>query len=163
MDKNINLRYNTIQELIEDVEKLGDWKDPAQKDAYFLILAKLTVIQNGYRFEDELGTVNGYYPPYVTKAICKICSQKFPADDVPFDEDGRLKPGFPDYSNYLVLPTTGLGLSILAERTNIYKITEEKFNVSLHGVPATKEQVLSFMESCKNYLEMENENQNQPK
>lgn len=144
-----NNRYSTIEELIAEVEALGDWKDESQRDAYFKILAKITVLYNGYTLRGR----EKYYPSEVIEAVCHVCSQKFPKKSVPFDEKGDLKPGFPEYSNYLVLATEPSLVSIMGERTNIDGIAHKEFGIDVYDTPATKAQVDSLVNSSKAYLE----------
>ena len=41
--------YTNINELIQDVESLGSWKDESNLNEYFKILTKLAVIYNHQR------------------------------------------------------------------------------------------------------------------
>ena len=146
MEKTNN--YSNISELIEEVEQLGDWKDESQRDAYFHILAKLATIYNGYK----IGRTKDYYPSSVIDAMTNICAQKFPSKKEPFDENGNLKPGYPNYSNYLVLATTPMGISVLAERTRMDEIARENFGIDVYNGTATKEEVDALVKSCEEYL-----------
>ena len=157
-EKITNIRYNTIEELIAEVEALGDWKDPSQKEAYFIILAKLAVLYEGYKIDGE----RNFYPSEVMKAVCMVCSQKFPSQDIAYDENGKLKPGCPGYTNYLCLAAEPLLVSLMCERTDIPGRAKEYFGIRIYDVPATQEQVDSLVESCRRYLEKVKESQPQP-
>ena len=93
--------------------------------------------------------------------MTKVCAQKFPSNKQPFDEHGDLKPGFPNYSNYLTLATTAQGISILGERTSIDRIADEQFGIDVNDKTATKEDVYSLISSCEEYLAKLNQSQPQ--
>lgn len=162
MKKIKNARYSTIEELIEEVNALGDWKDPSQENAYFRILSKLVVLYDGYEFDSYLGKTRGHYPKEVLEAASKVCSSKFPSKDIPFDKNGDLKPGCPAYTYYLILANKVIDINMLGERTDIRRIAREKFAIVPERVPATQEMVESLIESSKAYMEKLNANQSQP-
>ena len=148
--------YSNISELIAEVEQLGDWKDPSQQSAYFKILAKLTTIYNGYK----IGNTQDYYPSSVLRALTHVCAQKFPSKESAFD-GSNLKPGCPDYSNYLVLATYPMGVSVLSERTRMDEIAKEQFDIDVYNGTSTQEEVTSLISSCEEYLAKVNQSQPQ--
>ena len=149
-----NNRYRNINELLNEIASLGDWRDVSEKSNFFKILSKITVIYHGYELEDESGKKHREkYPDEVMQAIVKACKDKFPTKEEVFDEDGRLKPGYPDYSNYLVLVNDVLSISLLGERTGIDEIAKKEFGIDVYHTLATKEEVDEMIQSSKAYLE----------
>lgn len=158
-----NKKYTDIEQVKENIESLGDWKDPAQRDSYLEALSKIISIYNGYELESKQedgkkSKKREYYPNEVIKAIADICSKKFPADEEVF-ENGEVKPGLPDdlFSNYLVMARTAEGISLLGERSSIDIIAMKKFDMDVYHTPMTEEEVKRLIESSKKYLEQEKE------
>lgn len=149
-----NNRYRNINELLNEIEELGDWRDVSQRDKFFKVLSKITVIYHGYEIEDENEKKsNGWYPDEVMQAIVKACKSKFPTKGQVFDKDGNIKSGYPDYSNYLVLVNDAIGISLMGERTRIDEIAKNEFGIDVYHTPATKEDVEEMVQSSKEYYE----------
>ena len=149
-----NNRYRNINELLNEIESLGDWRDVSQRDKFFKVLSKITVIYHGYEIEDESGKKSEeWYPDEVMQAIVKACKGKFPTKEQVFDKDGHLKSGYPDYSNYLVLVNDALSISLMGERTRIDEIARNEFGIDVYHTPATKEEVDEMVQSSKEYYE----------
>ena len=150
-------RYKNINELLSEIEALGDWRDVSQRDNFFKILSKITVIYNGYKVTDEKGKESSkWYPEEVMEAIVEACKGKFPNKDEAFEKiDGkrRLKPGCPDYSKYLVLVNDALSISLMGERTRIDEIARNEFGIDVYNTPSTPEDVEELISSSKEYLE----------
>ena len=156
-----NNRYGNIYELISEIEALGDWRDVSQRSNFLKVLSKIAMIYHGYEIEneneDEETTIE-YYPKEVIDAIVEACKSKFPSDDKEvFDEEGNLKEGYPEYSNYLFLVKDGLGISILGQRTRIAEIAREEFGIDVYDSTATREEVDGLISSSKEYLEKKKE------
>ena len=153
-----NNRYGNINELISEIEALGDWKDVSQRRNFFKVLSKITVIYHGYEIKNENGEITrGKYPKEVIEAIVEACKAKFPSDDKEvFDEEGNLKEGYPDYSNYLVLVNDALSISLMGERTRIDEIAREEFGINVYDKTATREEVDGLIRSSKEFLEKNN-------
>lgn len=153
-----NNRYGNINELISEIEALGDWQDVSQRENFFKVLSKITVIYHGYEIKNENGEkTSGYYPEEVTEAIVRACKGKFPTKDQVFDEQGQLKPGYPEYSNYLVLVNDALSISLMGERTRIDEIARNEFGIDVYHTPATREEVDGLIASSKEYLDKKKE------
>lgn len=149
-----NNRYRNINELLNEIESLGDWRDVSQRDKFFKVLSKITVIYYGYEIKNENGEkTRGYYPKEVIEAIVKACKGKFPTEEQIFDKDGHLKQGYPDYSNYLVLVNDALGISVMGERTRIAEIARNDLGIDVYHTPATREEVDEMVQSSKEYYE----------
>jgi hypothetical protein len=144
--------------LISEIETLGDWRDPSQRSNFFRVLSKIAVIYNGYEIKNENGeTIRGYYPKEVIEAIVEACKEKFPAEYQAFDERGELKPGYPEYSNYLVLANDVSGISLMGERTRIDEIAREEFGINVYDRTATREEVDGLISSSKEFLDKKKE------
>ena len=153
-----NNRYGNINELISEIEALGDWKDVSQRENFFRVLSKITVLYNGYEIKNKNGeTTKGYYPEEVFEAIVTACKGKFPTEEQVFDEQGELKPGCPEYSNYLVLVNDYSGISLMGERTRINQIARDEFGIDVYHTSATREEVDGLISSSKDFLEKKKE------
>lgn len=148
--QGISDKYIDIEQIRSEIESLGDWKDPSQRDNYLKVISKITSIYHGYELDDG---ARQYYPGEVTKAIADICSKKFPSKDEVF-KNGKLRPGMPDneFSNYVTLATTPLGISFLGLRTRIDQIAREKFGIDVHHTQMTEEEARKLIESSEQYL-----------
>ena len=133
--------YTNINELIQDVESLGSWKDESNLNEYFKILTKLAVIYNHQRN-------NEYFPNEVYEAVSIICSQKFPTKEV-FDE----KNDYPQHVSILSLATSASGIRILGERTPIDEISKQTFGIDVYKRHYSKQDEESLTASCKEYLQ----------
>lgn len=142
-------RYGNINELIEEVNALGNWKDPAQKDNYFRILAKINVLYQGYNIGNE--EKKSYYPSEVFKAICIACREKFPKDHEVFNRFNKYRFGVPQYARYFTLVQEPKLISLMGERISIDKIAESDFGIDVYNEPATREDVEGLIESSKEY------------
>ena len=154
-NKNINIdqisdKYTDIEQIRNEIESLGDWKDPSQRDSYLKVISKITSIYYGYELDDGK---KQYYPREVIKAIADICSKKFPSQDEVF-KNGKLRHGMPnnELSNYVTLATTPSGISLLAERTRIDQIAREKFGIDVYHTQMTEEETRRLIESSEQYL-----------
>lgn len=156
----ISDRYTDIEQIRNEIESLGDWKDPSQRDSYLKVLSKITSIYHGYELD---AGKRQYYPEEVTRAIADICSKKFPSNEEVF-EDGKLRPGMPDneFSNYVTLATTPLGISFLGEKTRIAQIAKEKFGIDVYHTQMTEEEAKKLIESSEQYLAQNMEKSNIP-
>ncbi|MBR4124251.1 MAG: hypothetical protein IKR12_01630 [Clostridia bacterium] len=156
--KGGNLRqksiYKTINELIDDVNKLGDWRTEKGVKEYLKVLARINNILDGYEYEIQnqlfgKQNVTGIFPKEVTDAIKVICRDKFPKDSEVFTEDGNIKEGLPDTANYLTLVHNN-GLSILNQRTDIAYIGR---NMYVYPKKYGKEDATSLIKSAKKFME----------
>ena len=150
-----NNRYGNINELIDDIETLGDWKDVSQKKEFLKVLSKIAVIYNGYEIESENGEViAGRYPKEVTDAIVEACKAKFPSDpEEAFDEEDNLREGYPEYSDLLFLVRDASSISYLGERSRINDIALQEFGINVYAKTATREEVDELISSSREYLE----------
>ena len=148
--QEITDKYTNIEQIRSEIESLGDWKDSSQRDSYLKVISKIISVYHGYELDDGK---RQYYPEEVTKAIADICSKKFPSKDEVF-KDGKLRPGMPDneFSNYVTLATTPLGISLLGERTRIDQIAREKFGIDVYHTQMTEEESKKLIESSEQYL-----------
>ncbi|MBR6034231.1 MAG: hypothetical protein IKP28_05835 [Clostridia bacterium] len=146
----ISDKYTDIEQIISEIESLGDWKDPSQRDRYLKVISKIVAIYIGYELGDGK---KQHFPHEVIRAIAHICSKKFPSEEEVF-QDGKLRPGMPDvkFSNYVVEATTPLGISFLAERTGIEEIAQAKFGIDVYHTQMTEEEVKQLIESAEQYL-----------
>lgn len=154
-----NNRYGNINELISEIEALGDWKDVSQRSNFLKVLSKIAMIYQGYEIKNENGEITrGYYPEEVTDAIVEACKLKFPSDRIEaFDEENKLREGYPEYSSYLFLVKDGSGISLLGERTRIDEIAREEFGINVYDRTATREEVDGLISSSKEYLDKKKE------
>ena len=154
-----NNRYGNINELISEVEALGDWKDINQRSNFFKILSKIAVIYNGYDVKNENGdTTSEYYPEEVLDAIVEVCKGKFPSDKrEAYDEANNLREGYPEYSNYLLLATDRAGIGILGERSRIDSIAKKEFGINVYDGTATREEIDGLINSSKEFLNKKKE------
>lgn len=148
--------YNSIEEVIADVEALGDWRDPAEKDAFFIVLSKVAAVHKGYTLDGKEVT---RYPDEVLESICMVLKSKFPSEHEPFDKNGDLKPGLPEYSNYLACATIPLYIDFLCERADMGYIAMTEYDIDINKTRKTQEQVDAFSASCKEYLKKANQSQ----
>ena len=77
MTQRKNNRYYNINELIKDVEALGDWRDPSQLEAFSEVYYKMT--NTGHACSSQKGM--HYYPIDVFNAMHDVSSKKFPKQD----------------------------------------------------------------------------------
>ena len=77
MTENKIKKYHTLEELINDVEALGDWKDPAQQEAFSEVYFKMANTGNECHINGKLT----YYPIDVYSAMKDVSSQKFPTPE----------------------------------------------------------------------------------
>lgn len=70
-------KYKTIEELERDVNSLGDWKDPAQQDAFFVVYEKLSNLGKEFLVDGK----KTYFPIDVKFAVDEVCASKFPKDE----------------------------------------------------------------------------------
>lgn len=158
-----NNRYRNINELLAEVESLGDWRDVSQRDKFFRILSKITVIYNGYKTTDEKGkTSTKWYPSEVMDAIVEACRGKFPTSEEAFFKfagKSQLRPGCPDYSNYLVLVQDPLSISLMGERTRIDEIAKNDFGIDVYNTPSSQDEVEELISSSKEYIDKVHEQQ----
>ncbi len=143
-------KYTDIEQIISEVESLGDWKDPSQRDSYLKVISKIISIYHGYELEEGKRQP---YPREVIKAIVDICAKKFPSPDEVF-KDGELRPEMPDdeFSNYVTSATTRLGISLLGERTRIDQIAREQFGIDVYHTQMTEEEARKLIESSEQYV-----------
>lgn len=154
-----NNRYRNINELISEVEALGDWKDISQRRNFLKIIAKVKLLYQGYEIANEKGeTIRENYPTEVFDAIIEVCKAKFPTDEEEvFDKEGKLKEGYPKYSNYLFLVKNRLGIAILGQGTRMGTIAKEEFKIDVFDRSATREEVDGLITSSKEYLNKKKE------
>ena len=141
--------YNSIDELIAEVEALGDWRDPSQKEAFFLTISRVGSLYHGY----YMGNEKRVYPKEVLEAACMVLSTKLPQAADAFNEDGSLKPGAPDYAEFLYEARTPFGISLLCDRGKLDVIAQESFGINISKTDRTYEPPTNFISSCKLYLE----------
>lgn len=134
MTNRRNDQYYNIEELIKDVEKLGDWRDPAQKEAFSEVYYKL---QNTYCVCEINGKVT-YYPIDIVNATQDVCLQKFPKPEGELEEQASFF-----YMDILYMAQKNHG--IVPKHCGMPRPTEQKDYDEL-------------VNSCKKYLE----NQPQP-
>ena len=161
-DKNPDfLGCPSIKNLVDDVKALGDWKSEEGTKDYLKVLAKIDNIKNGYSYykEDELlggQRIEGNFPQVVIDALVEICKSKFPSKEEVL-ENGEIKQGLPKYADYLPLATSGLGIDILHERTNIRGIASENgWGYAKYG----EETARDIVKSSQKLMDMVNQAQN---
>ena len=149
-------RYRNINELIDEVKALGDWRDLSQRDNFFKVLSKISVLYFGYKVNENGKETRKWYPKEVIDAVVEACKGKFPTTEDAFEKvngKSQLKQGCPDYSNYLVLVKDALSISLMGERTRIDEIAKRDFGIDVFDTPATQEEVEELISSSKDYLE----------
>ncbi len=154
-DYKMKLTFKTIEEFEQYVSTLGDWKDESTKKEFFIVLANLAAVYNGYETQENGKTTTGYFPNSTLKAMIAACQSKFPSEaetNQIFTPEGDLRPGYPTYSNYLSVLHLPYGVSLLAERTNLDKIAREELELNIRKMEATESEIKTFIESCEKYL-----------
>ena len=140
MDRNY---YSHINELIEEVNALGDWKKESERDNYFKVLSKITLVYNCYRegLDHE-----------IIESMVEACKGKFPLKQDVFDQTTqKVKEGLPQYVMYYPLVDSISGIALLAERTNIEKYAE-KLGIDVHDKEIPKEDIKTFVDSSRDYV-----------
>lgn len=161
--ENNKYGYRNINELISEIEALGDWRDITQRDKFLKVLSKIAKIYYGYNIKGEDGEVTtGYYPKEVFDAIIEVCKAKFPIDSENrelFDDYGRLKKEYPEYFTYLFCVKDYIRLTRHLSQDQLFAILAMKefgIEVDCAGT-ATKEEVDELIASSKEYLEKKKE------
>ncbi|MBO7508244.1 MAG: hypothetical protein J6T39_01190 [Clostridia bacterium] len=154
-----NKEYTCLQDLIDDVNNLGDWRDPEGIKDYLKVLSKVNNIYSGYSIETLtpeglIGKLEGDFPSVVREAIVEVLKTKFPTEAEVFDKTTNLMfPGLPNHANYLPLATSTLGLSVLHERTRIDEIANFELDFGWSSKYHKKQNVLNIIESSKKFME----------
>lgn len=134
MTNRKNDRYYNIDELIKDVDKLKNWRDPAEIEDFSEVYYK---VQNT-RCVCEINGKVTYYPIEVLNATQEVILQKFPKMSDDMEQDAMIF--------YMT----------------IYNLAQKNHGIipSYYGMPypTTQEEFDELANSCKKYLE----NQPQP-
>lgn len=134
MTNRKNDRYYNIDELIKDVDKLKNWRDPAEIEDFSEVYYK---VQNT-RCVCEINGKVTYYPIEVLNATQEVILQKFPKMSDDMEQDAMIF--------YMT----------------IHNLAQKNHGIipSHYGLPqpTTQEEFDELANSCKKYLE----NQPQP-
>ena len=128
MTQRKNNRYYNINELIKDVEALGDWRDPSQLEAFSEVYYKMT--NTGHACSSQKGM--HYYPIDVFNAMHDVSSKKFPKQDGDLEIEATIF-----YGNIHDLAIKNHGA------VSIYYISP---------LPFDKAEFDELSTSCKNYM-----------
>lgn len=149
-EQKISDKYTDIEQIRSDVESLGDWKDPTQRDNYLKVISKIASICYGYSLNDG---GHASYGKVVKKAIADICSKKFPSQDEIFEYD-ELNPGMLDlddeFYKCVTHVTTRQGLNVL--QFEMQEIARKKFGIDVFDNGVTEEEAKKLIESSRQYL-----------
>lgn len=128
--------YLSLAELEADVDALGDYRDPAEFQKYLAILFRLMAYTSSCSFKisdveinGKRGEFLGHYSNEVMRAACRICSRKFPGEDVygSSDYSTSLFPTGDGALSFYGVRALGssvaapLGLNALAEKSDFIK------------------------------------------
>ena len=147
----MKFNYESIDEFIAEIESLGDWRDPSQREKYLKVLGELIVVYNGYEKDGE----GKYCSSKVYKALAAVCAKKFPKPDDVF-EGSELKSEFKydgEFISYLPYATSSSGIQFIGERGNVHQLLgrgEYGFIHEKMGENAEK-----FIKSAEDYYDKE--------
>ncbi len=151
-DESINSaddRFTSMDQILKEIEDLGDWKDPAEKEKYYKFMSKVMAIYYGCNIDGK----NQYFPE-VIDAIAFACkkSGKFPTKEEVF-VNGKLAEGLEDgtYCNRVANFTSPLGISFIGERMPLDDIAKNEFGIDVMNLQMTNEEAKQLTESAQKY------------